>query len=127
MNRTIKFRFWKTETKEWVNFPSRTGIYSHQPIIDPVYTESNYFIIQQFTGLLDKNGKEIYEGDILKAFDVSCFESKSPLILYVAYEADNAWFVFKNSSDALGEGYYWQELSDVEIVGNIFENGDLLK
>lgn len=57
MNRIIKFRaFWKDTKKIIPNF-------MEEYICDAL--NDDMFIINQYTGLLDKNGKEIYEGDIL--------------------------------------------------------------
>jgi uncharacterized phage protein (TIGR01671 family) len=82
-SRVIKFRVWDTEYKEFSNWTNRDpffnvshgqlffwervqkedGSYDGDIILEDL---SDRFILQQFTGLHDKDGKEIYEGDILK-------------------------------------------------------------
>ena len=72
--------------------------------------------IEQYTGLKDKNGKEIYEGDILK-FEDSIFE--------VGWFSKGARFGFcpiKNCN--IGMGF---SLNRTEVIGNIHENAELLK
>jgi uncharacterized phage protein (TIGR01671 family) len=74
-------------------------------------------IFQQFTGLLDKNGKEIYEGDIVKRLNTE-------YIYEVVYNEENAAYFLQNK-DGEGPLSYYRKV--VEVIGNIFENPELIK
>lgn len=81
--------------------------------------------LMQFTGLLDKNGKEIYEGDIVKAmaeerhFEQSCIGK-------IVYSNDVAYQVVRGG-DYSGLSLAWGGWKSFEIIGNIYENKELLK
>ncbi len=85
--------------------------------------------LQQYTGLKDKNGKEIYEGDILKLEEnFAKITDADRNIVIVGY--DMGGFMYGRSHDPLHMNtYLWMgaELKSLEIIGNIYENPELLK
>lgn len=74
--------------------------------------------IGQFTGLHDKNGKEIYEGDILKAEGIGLF---GPLVVEFTC---GAFGINDHSFDYGEEELNWK---NYEVIGNVYEHPDLLK
>ena len=77
-------------------------------------------ILRQFTGLYDKNGKEIYEGDILTG-------RQNPIV--VEYKAPAFVFVYKNVKEGNWITHLvcgWADICEPEIIGNIYENSELL-
>lgn len=91
--------------------------------------------IMQCTGLKDKNGKLIYEGDIVKYFYPAeycsdglhkCPECYSGENGSVHYDEDLAMYEYRSKSDQcpLTDNINTEE--DLEVIGNIYENGDLL-
>lgn len=125
-NRPFKFRIWSIERKQWLY---DSDIYYHL-----LKHHEGKEVIQQFTGLLDSTGREIYEGDIL---DINV---KSTILLYSSglYRASVYW---DNHSLKYGlniipcsGGYckYNPELyedrgREYKIIGNIFENRSILE
>lgn len=71
MNRPIKFRVWHNAKKKWIHGPGdEVNLFGETILLGqfmPVPIEElNDCVAEQFTGILDKNGKEIYEGDIIR-------------------------------------------------------------
>ena len=122
MNRVIKFRGKEINTGEWV--------YG----ITPVSTALSKAGAGQFTGLHDKNGQEIYEGDIV------CFKSAGDIIAVGDIQFDCGvfgaeWTHHKKNRTMVGswggQTHNLRVLDDIieniEIIGNIHDNPELLK
>ena len=108
--REIKFRVWNTTSKE-MTIPFQLGSQMSMEI----YTMLGD-IIMQYTGLHDKNGKEIYEGDIWESGFKELIEWNDECSGYAPFTVP-------------GEGgYEWecQDPKDGIVIGNVFENPELL-
>ena len=112
--REIKFRAWDKEDKKMSSNWCALNILK---AIDEGRNK-DIKVLMQYTGLKDKNGKEIYEGDILKG-DWSIVDD----IEVGEVEFYGGVFRFKPAGQPLSYGYY---LKECEIIGNIYENKELL-
>ncbi len=123
--REFKFRAWDTEKQEMatVNF---IGLNDYEVGMEDEEcrrwraTYPYVCRLMQYTNLKDKNGKEIYEGDILK---VKLDDGEANL--YVKYT--NGEYRVVNEGKWEDSLYIYMYFGDVEVVGNIYENEDLLK
>lgn len=120
--REIKFRAW--ETGEEIMHPNVTnGVYQDpDEIIDFDFVLGlERFKVMQYTGLKDKDGTEIFEGDIVS------FVGDRKGNRVVEYKNEEACFIARN---LIGTGYlepvYLNDM-DFEIIGNIYENTELLE
>ena len=136
MQREIKFRAWDKEFKMWMNVP----------LMYPICEINNYTDYEwcQYTGLKDKNGKEIYEGDIVQfnnnKVDLCqvCFGEFSVYDMKTeeAIDAACGWYAKVIFTDALSQmepfsydrviNKQWIGTLDIEVIGNIYENPELL-
>lgn len=127
--REIKFRVWDKKFNMMLGFKSvyinfdegKIEVTTDTLRYEEVYTdEIEDFVLMQYTNLKDKNGKEIYEGDILK---VKLDDGEANL--YVKYTNGEYRVVNKGKwEDSLYAHMYF---GDVEVVGNIYENKDLIR
>jgi uncharacterized phage protein (TIGR01671 family) len=85
-----------------------------------------FLIIQQYTGLKDKNDKEIYEGDILEIYLTGPAETSRPNYGEVVWSNDELRFVLKVIIPT-GIVEWGFEYTELKVIGNIYENPELLK
>lgn len=122
--REIKFRAWDKVFKRMlvagdINLPDLT---CNGCPIEP-HTRKNLSMemeLMQFTGLLDKNGKEIYEGDVI---DCGMHEGKSEVVYL------NGCFGYYRPS-SFGRTFTtncYDSLNNCEVIGNVYEHPHLLK
>lgn len=134
MSRTIKFRAWDIEKKDWykpvheaykqnlfelfIRFSGELSAHTMRGL-EHESMFANKFELTQFIGLLDKKGNEIYEGDIVETYAVW----EDGKYEYHPVEFEFGAFTIDHTS-AIDGGMWWD---DCEIVGNIYQNQELLK
>ena len=88
------------------------------------YLEDENATIMQSTGLVDKNGKEIFEGDIVRQVRTQPI-TENETITGVVTMIEGAWLIM-NDCEQLAS-YLWSETDENEVLGNIYENQELLE
>ena len=88
------------------------------------YANKDRYILMQYTGLKDKNGKEIYEGDIVKVF-LSC--KGDYITAEIKYSEEYAQYIIVNTRCIIHEAESLGDYNELEIIGNIYDNPDLLE
>jgi len=132
--RDIKFRIWSVEYNEMV-YPKNYvidfnwfGVTNEHYLDDSAASEfpihEKEYILMQYTGLKDSNGVEIFEGDILKY--INTYSGKE-YTKEVRYDNDLACFGLFDKKSIWCQECDWMALTNLEVIGNIHENPELIK
>jgi len=130
MNREIKFRAWQDNQMLYSN---GGGVNRTKAFLDRLYEDCE---LMQFTGLFDKNGKEIYSDDILYDENIDIkfrvYSTYGGFVIKAPY-----WAAQNMNNLILGDDLITESLSNAQvgswikqsckIIGNIYENPELLK
>lgn len=130
MSRDLKFRVWDLEAKRYWLTKDNLHFYLENlqderlaVSISTFIKKSDRFVVQQYIGLQDKNEKDIYEGDIINV----------PAFCLYKVIWDDKYARFDLEQIEFDELYYGFDVhkngwpNNLEIIGNIFENPELLK
>ena len=123
--REIKFRVWDVERKSWMNEQDVYNEVQEQGRWNP--ERGQFYKLMQFTGLRDKNGKEIFEGDIIQwnGYEVQNGKQIRPIRKRAIGMTVDA---FRNSF--IDDCFHLQNLLrqglNIEVIGNVHENPELI-
>jgi len=122
--KNIRFRAWDRKEKkmrygiEWIWGKLADETMHHEDD----WIDEKDCIKMQFTGLCDRNGREIYEGDILKDGEDDLFK--------VSWDYHNCGFYLESTEDVeynVETRYILNNQTTVEVIGNIYENPELVE
>lgn len=132
--RQIKFRAWNKDANSFYESIGTStnfffGINSKERLVFEKYLGKGQWQeepLQQYTGLKDKNGKEIYEGDLVKIFDWGLEAHKVEWAEELGMWSIAVFLIDQKMMESVNDKTDW-EGKIFEVVGNIYENSELVK
>lgn len=136
--REIKFRGKRLDNGEWVygnlvKYPKTEKWVPQSEIwfFDDEGGGEHYYIVNpttvgQFTGLYDKDGNEIYEGDICKYSYINPMTREERTFVWKVEWSNGAYWLH-SIDDSLQDTLLWIQHKEIEVIGNIYENPELLQ
>ncbi len=132
--REIKFEAWHKKNKRFIKQMELPDILIH--IDGKIYMsesasvyddleQTDEFILRQYTGLKDKEGKEIYEGDVVNVKRYGNKKWETGKVIWDNY-FHSIKCKYSNTPKSGTYGIRWEEVIDSEIIGNIYENPELI-
>lgn len=136
--REIKFRAWDKATKKMYEvikidfYNEKVGYLFADPITKGEaigYIKFSDIDLMEYTRLKDKNGQEIYEGDICRWRDLETFNDEILEDVFVVVWNDEklAWYTQNEDGNFGYDLYEYTDDRDLAVIGNIYENIDLLE
>lgn len=139
MMRPIKFRVWDKANERMLNIETLCLSFSPNGVLTSIYTYGPDFsndpevighdepdlddvTIEQYTGLDDKNGKPIYEGDVIK----SNYKYAQPKVSQIIIENGNSYILGEDLATG-NEMLVSDHISEIKVIGNVHENPELLE
>lgn len=136
--REIKLKAWNKATKKMYEvikidfYNEKVGYLFADPITQGEaigYFKFSDIDLMEYTGLKDKNGKEIYEGDICRWRDLETFNDEILEDIFVVVWNDEklAWYTQNEDGNFGYDLYEYTDDRDLGVIGNIYENINLLE
>lgn len=116
--REIKFRIFNKHTKQMIY---DTGMAMRDMFENGFVTEDEHRYLMQYTGFKDKNGREIYEGDIIMQLSERTYDDFTGVVKFI----DGSYVI--ESADGKTSVYLFDEVAFNVLIGNIYENPELLE
>lgn len=145
MNRPIKFRAWDKENKKIIypiaigacryldfqegGFYDGTSGVLYEGEYDKEFAEMTHIELMQYTGLKDKNGKEIYEGDIVEMYEEDSRAGDEHAYRGSVTYWEGGFWLFENNEVWVDLQVDWSNPQNEDfrkVIGNIYENPELL-